>query len=118
MPTERIQTLHVLLFEMRRISVINQIKEAHRQLFPDVELILFGSEARGEATEQSDIDLLALVDKEHLSLSDRERISHPLYEIELKTNTIITPIVRTKRQWQQQPMSFFKQNILAEGITL
>jgi predicted nucleotidyltransferase len=103
---------------MLRNEIIQQIKRAHQLFFPDVELVLFGSEARGQATLQSDIDLLALVNKNHITNEDRERIAHPLYEIELQTNTIITPIIRSKQQWETQPMSYFKKNIIAEGITL
>ena len=89
----------------------------HRQL-PDAQVILFGSKARGEATPQSDIDLLVLLDKERITLSDRQRIGHPLYDIELATHTVITPIIRTRRQWQQQTLSPFKINILNESIPL
>lgn len=43
---------------------IGQIKDSILQLLPDAGIVLFGSRARGEATINSDVDLLIIVDKE------------------------------------------------------
>ncbi len=83
-----------------------------------MELILFGSQARGEATKESNIDILALFNKETIQNEDRTHVAHPLYEIEFRNGVVITPIFRTKQQWQSQANTFFKQNIQREGIRL
>ena len=104
---------------MKRPEIIENIQEVLHHVLPrDAKIILFGSEARGEAREDSDIDLLILLNKDSITYQDRQMVGHPLYDIELKTNTIITPIIRTQSQWTTQVLSPFKYNIEKEGIIL
>ena len=63
---------------MKRTEVVRQIKEIIRQVAPTAETILFGSEARGEARPDSDIDLLILLDGDKLSLASEETVTLPL----------------------------------------
>ena len=49
--------------------------------------------ARGDAREDSDIDLLLLLDKDFITLEDRMRLMEPLYEIELSTGVQINPFI-------------------------
>lgn len=46
---------------MRRLLITNQISHKLKTLVPLATTILFGSEARGKAGEDSDIDLLILL---------------------------------------------------------
>lgn len=104
---------------MKRTEVVRQIKEIIRQVAPTAETILFGSEARGEARPDSDIDLLILLDGDKLSLASEETVTLPLYELELKTGVCISPIVMLKQQWRNRPFKTpFYVNIVNEGILL
>ncbi len=90
-----------------------------RSVAPSAQTILFGSEARGEARTDSDIDLLILLDGERLSLAQEEAVTLPLYELELRTGVSISPIVMPRKQWENRPFKTpFYVNVINEGIVL
>lgn len=104
---------------MRRADIVEQISKTIRRVAPTAKTILFGSEARGEAHPDSDIDLLILVDGDKMSLEQEEIITLPLYELELKTGVVISPIIMLKKLWENRPIKTpFYINIVNEGIIL
>lgn len=104
---------------MQRPEIIKSIQEILRRVAPDATAILYGSEARGDTQPDSDIDVLILVDKEKISLRDRQAITFPLYDVELDTGVIISPKVFSKKVWERQmSITPFYQNVMKEGILL
>lgn len=102
---------------MRRTEIINRIRNKIKELPVKATVILFGSEARGEARPDSDIDLLILIDKDELSEKDSQKLTYPLYDIEYDTGILINPVVMLKKQWGKIKTPFY-ENIQKEGIVL
>lgn len=104
---------------MKRPEIVKRIKEVLQRVAPDAQAILFGSEARGDARPDSDIDLLILVDKDRVSLSDESYITDDLYNIEFETGVMINPKVITRKQWDLAgKFTLFYQNVMKEGVLL
>jgi predicted nucleotidyltransferase len=106
---------------MRQTEIINQIKKLMKHTAPQAEVILYGSQARGDAHEDSDIDLLILVDKDKLSYQEQVAITNPLFDLESQYNykIAISPLVYTRQQWYNRPFQTpFYLNVMNEGIKL
>lgn len=60
---------------MRRTEIVDMIRSILHKVAPNAQIILYGSEARGEARPDSDIDLLILVDEPQLLQNTSRKLS-------------------------------------------
>ncbi len=100
-------------------NIVKLIKTTVNKTEPGATLILYGSYARGDQGNDSDLDILVIVDKKKITRQDQKRIKYPLYDIEFETGTIISPIVFSKKEWElKHRKTPFYENISREGIIL
>lgn len=80
-------------------------------------LVLFGSRARGEAEEYSDIDILVLTKSPRLS-SDRSKLADLSAEINVDYGVAISCLYYNEEDWESGEVinPLLKQNIEREGI--
>ncbi len=104
--------------EERKNRIIQMIRDTIREQEPTAQIILYGSRARGDAREDSDWDVLAIVDRPRLTLEERGNIHYPVWDKGLEMGEEINVFSYTKDQWEQAPPSLFKYNVLTEGIRL
>ncbi|WP_047133340.1 nucleotidyltransferase family protein [Candidatus Kryptonium thompsonii] len=100
-------------------QALRELKEKLTEKFPDVDIILFGSKARGDFDPESDIDLLILIE-EPINSKIEEEINSIAYEIELKYDVVFGKIIENKNFWNS-PLARsmpIHQNIDDEGIKI
>jgi predicted nucleotidyltransferase len=83
-----------------------------------LDMVLFGSKARGDSGPWSDIDILIVVQEESWPL--RQEISTLAARISLDHGVLIGPRVIGRERWERMRQDRFRlyQNIAAEGIPL
>lgn len=101
-------------------DVIKKIKDCLLTVAPDAKAILYGSQARGDAREDSDVDLLILLPDEYEGpdfVSRKLDISGHLYDLSLSLGVDISPLILVPKVFyaRQTP---FTQNVLREGIAI
>jgi uncharacterized protein len=104
---------------MNQEELLEQIRRAVREVEPDAEIILYGSQSRGDTGPESDWDFLVLVNGP-LNEERIDRIRHRLYEVEWESGEVISSIVRNKEEWTSNIYRSlpFHQRVEREGIRL
>jgi predicted nucleotidyltransferase len=99
-------------------QIFQEIQALKRQILPNEKVILFGSQARGDAREDSDWDLLVLLNKEKRAFSeDYDMYGYPFSEIVDKHGAYVSVKIYAKNDWELHP-SLLKYNIEREGIEI
>lgn len=98
-------------------SLISQIKEHLRKMYGGKfkKVILYGSYVRGEATKDSDIDLLVLVEESLNLFEVRESLSDLLFDILLDEGELVSVIVVPEHLYENYN-SPFMLNVRKEGL--
>jgi len=100
-------------------QAIIRLKERLEHNFQLVKLIMFGSKARGDHSEHSDIDLMVLVE-EPKTPQLREKLSELQFEVILEQDAPIMSTIENYRDWlEEKNISLpFKDSVESEGVEI
>ena len=102
--------------ESVQVAVRKYVEAARAAGFHVRRAVLFGSHARGEAREDSDIDLL-IIAPELDNLTDRRLISK-LWELRAFTDSRIEPIPCGEREWESDGERSILEIARREGVVI
>jgi predicted nucleotidyltransferase len=100
-------------------NALTSLKDAIKAIVPDMEIVLYGSKARGDDREWSDIDIL-VISNTVLSSETEHKISEIKFDIELRFEVCIGMQLEYRTFWDSprgRAMPFH-WNIDKEGIVL
>lgn len=102
--------------------IISQLCEKLAVIFPQerFDVILFGSYARNDADDGSDIDVMFLVDSSRGAIRDRHwQIGEAAAEVLMDFGIVISPVVENREYYQANVdvLPFFR-NIRDEGVRI
>lgn len=97
------------------VEKIKKIYGSHLQ-----RVILYGSYARGDATESSDIDIMILVDLEDLDIKKySDELSEVTFDLNLDNDLMIMPIVKNETHFNYWMSAYpFYRNVQEEGVAI
>lgn len=100
-------------------EVLSKLKNYLETLYQDEleQIILFGSQARGEAKLESDIDVLIILKNPFSYYNEVHEISQFISDLCLEENLFVSCCFTNKEQWKTENNVFFR-NIKREGIAL
>ena len=99
-------------------NIFTEIQTLKRQILPDEKVILFGSQARGDAHEDSDWDLLVLVNSDKINLDDEIKYSTPFFKLGWLYDIDLNVLVYAKNDWERRSFMPFYKNVLKDGIEI
>ena len=101
-------------------NIITQFKSIIYGLYGEKlsKIILFGSYARGEQKENSDIDFLVVLKGKDISVfREIEKINNSVYNMILETGKIISFVPVAEEKFETSP-NFFYTQVKKEGIAV
>jgi len=100
-------------------QILENIRTLKRQLLPNDRMILFGSQARGDARPDSDWDLLVLLDKKGKITNEEDSIyGYPFDEIGWKFGIAVNTLLYSTEDWRKRKITPFYKNVEKEGIEI
>lgn len=102
---------------MNSTEFLNKIQFKVRKFDKNAKIVLYGSRARGDFKEDSDWDILILLNT-IINEELKEQIRDELFEIELEMEQTISSIIKSKENWQDLTITPFYQNVEKEGVLL
>ena len=98
---------------------IMRLSHLGKEVLPSTaSLWLYGSRARGTAQEDSDWDILILLDQEQPNAEDFGKYAYPFTLMASDENQMLIPQIYTKKQWQSLKFTPFVKNVEQDKVVL
>lgn len=102
--------------------VLNEVKNASKRLYGNKlnRIILFGSYARGDSTEESDIDIMIILNCDADEIRGLRGVTAEMAsDISLEREVFLSVLLRDKKHFEEN-LDFlpFYKNIVKEGIAV
>ncbi len=118
MRSESVNNLKTLN-ELELMALVD-LKQRLSQKFTLHEVILFGSKVRGDAEEDSDLDVLVLIE-EPKTWDHRLLVSDCCLEVNLANDTNLSCLVENRAEWDacaEHIWMPFRDNVMREGVSI
>jgi len=102
-----------------QLQALHEIKRRVVKHFDVKAFVLYGSVARGQMDEESDVDLL-IVTSEPLTRFERHEITNEVFEVNLQYETSFSTLVVDSKSWETGIVSVLpiRDEILRDGIQI
>ncbi len=102
----------------RDFEIAKSLKDKLSEITALIDFRVFGSRARGDADEYSDMDIF--IEVEYIDKSLKNKISEAVWEVGFEYFTVISPLIFTKNEIENSPLrsSPIVKNIIGEGICI
>lgn len=101
-----------------RQDILKEIKQSVISIDENAEVILFGSRARGDYHDESDWDVLVLIDRNQNDREYKRKIRHALLSLEIKHGIVITTLIRNRIFWNNTSVTPFYKEVQKDGMLL
>lgn len=100
-------------------TILDEVKKHLEKIYGNKlkGIILYGSYARGDYTDGSDIDLIILLEDMKDPLAEREKYFNEVWQLDLKYDTVISIIPFKEEEYRKRKLPVIL-NAKREGISL
>jgi hypothetical protein len=100
------------------LTIVREFKEQLRSHVPLHRVCVFGSRARGDAVQDSDMDVLVELNK--LDRQAREQVTEDAWEVGFRHGVVIVPVTVEQREWEEgvQKSSLLAMAVARDGVEI